>query len=306
MMGMNWHNYEHDWQRRRKNSDEKRLWRDVRLTKDSDGTFHLDHIPRVWEQDANGKWAPTRKHAHPLAKITSDNVLTLLYERTPDITVSNRLSTILNRAVWSNTTNHRNKTHKVRIRTVVWNREGQGYIPDPWHPTGVAPSNWAHGTIPYKAGLVFQLDSMTGDPIALLTPVEDTSILVKNSAVQKAKADTKVLRTLVRSMARMGVYDEHIDKKFNGSYWSSLRNAKIEEVNYQQPLGDDAEKVFVYGLFKANRPDTHYYRQGSWVPRPADEIRQNLIDNAIDNGMRALRQHIYSTTDGYETVVKQR
>ena len=69
MMGMNWHNYEHEWQKRRKNSSEKRLWRDVRLTKDSDGTFYLDHMPRIWDQDANGKWVPTRNKAYPLAKI---------------------------------------------------------------------------------------------------------------------------------------------------------------------------------------------------------------------------------------------
>ena len=303
-MGMNWHNYEHEWQHRRKNSNEKRLWRDTRLTKDSDGTFYLDHMPRIWDQDANGKWVPTRNKAYPLAKITPDNVLTLLYEDRPDITVCNRLTTIIGRMVWSNTTHHRNKTHQVRIRTAVWDREGQQYIADPWHPAGVAGSNWAHGTIPYKAGLVFQLDSTNGNPIALLTPVEDTSILVKKSAIQKAKADTKVLRVLLRSMARMGAYDDHIDKKLNGSYWHSLANAKIEEVNYQHPMGDDAEKVFVHGLFRANRPDTHHYRQGSWAPRPKDEVRQSLIDNAIDNGMRALRKHIYSTTDGYEVVVK--
>ena len=305
-MGMNWHNYEHEWQHRRKNSDEKRLWRDVRLTKDSDGTFYLDHMPRTWVQDDKGKWVATRDKALPLAKITSDNVLTLLYEQTPDITVCNRLTTILNRAVWSNTTHHRNKTHQVRIRTAVWHRTDQQYITDPWHPAGVAGNNWAHGTIPYMEGLMFQLDGATGEPTALLTPVEDTSILVKKSAIQKAKADTKVLRVLLRSMARMGVYDDHIDKKLNGSYWSALTNAKIEEVNYQQPMGDDAEKVFVYGLFRANRPDTHHYHLGGWTPRPKDEIRQNLIDNAIDNGMRALRRHIYLINDGYETVVKQR
>lgn len=306
-MGMNWHNYEHEWQRRRKNSDEKRLWRDVRLTKDNDGTFHLDHMPKTWVQDDKGKWITTRDKAFPLAKITSDNVLTLLYEQIPDITVSNRLSKILNRAVWSNTTHHRNKTHKVRIRTAAWNREAQMYSVDAWNPIGAAPSNWARGTIPYKAGLMFRMDGSTGEPIELLTPVEDTSVLVKNSAIQKAKADTKVLRTLLRSMARMGSFDEYIDKKLTGGYMPLYARAdKLEEVNYQQPMGDDAEKVFVYGLCRANRPDTHYYMRGQWTPRPKDQIRQTLIDNAIDNGMRSLRKHIYATTDGYETVVKQR
>jgi hypothetical protein len=302
MMGWNWHNYEQEWQRRRKNSDEKRMWRDVRLTKDQNGTFHLDYMPMHWIQLANGKHKRERIIAYPLAKITADNVLTVLYESRPDITICNRLTEIIGRPVWSDVSHHRNKEQTVRIRPAKWNRTRQQYEIDSWCPSGVHPTNWAHGTIPYKTGLMFQLDNITGDPISLLTPVEDITIAVKNEAIQRTKADTKVLRVLLRGMARMGTFDEWLDQKLERGWVRATTS--LDQVNYKEPLGSDASTVFLHGLSICSAPGMSHYVGNTWTRRTPQERREMLMSAAIDNGMRALRKHIYSTTDGYERIVK--
>jgi hypothetical protein len=301
-MGWNWHNYEHEWQRRRKNTDEKRIWRDVRMTKDNEGTFHLDYQPKEWKQSDDGKYHALRESSYKLATITSGNVLTLLYEDRPSMTVCNRLTDIIGRNVWSDTTHHRNKENTVRIRTARHVRN-QGVIADPWHPTGVPPGDWARGTIPYKAGLMFRLDTY-GDPIQLLTSVEDISVLVKNEAVQRAKAETKVLRVLVRSMVRLGVFDDLANQRLS-SYRSYISDDKLlEQIDYKTPTAESAKAVLIIGLSKVNVPNQSHYVDGTWTKRSLEDRRRELLDHAIDSGLKVLRNHIYSTTDGYERVVK--
>lgn len=301
-MGWNWHNYEYAWQRRRKNTDEKRIWRDVRLTKDNEGTFHLDYYPKEWKQSADGKYHTVRNTAYKLATLTADNVLTLLYEDRPNLTLCNRLTDIIGRQVWSDTSHHRNKEHSVRIRTAR-NTRDKGVIVDPWHPAGVAPGDWARGTIPYKAGLMFQLNTY-GEPIKLLTPAEDISVLVKNEAVQQVKAQTKVLRVLVRSMARLGVFDDLANERL-GSYRSYAPNDELlDQIDYKSPTAEGARAVLTIGLARVNVPNQSHYVDGTWTKRSLEDRRRELLDHAIDAGLKVLRKHIYATTDGYERVVK--
>lgn len=299
-MGWNYNNLNYEFTKRRSGFNYKRLWRNIELTQGDDGTFHMEQIVHEWKRDDRGGFKRMRKDNVKFATMTKDNVLTFEYAERPDPTMCNRITELLGRATWSDMSHHRNKLTTVRIRSVKWNYTSQSYTPDPWHPKDVQPTDWVHGTIPFTPGMKFQMCGTTGEPLALLTEVKDIKVLVKTEAVQKAKADTKVLRTLVRAMARMGSFDEIIHKKMTGWYHT---NVDLNEVNYKEPTGDDATKVFQFGAYRANRPDMQIYVKGTWYKRPEEEVRQSLIDACIDNGMRALRKVIYDTTDGYEKVV---
>ena len=297
-MGWNWHNYEHEWQRRRKNADEKRIWRDVSLTKDNEGTFHLNYHPQVYVRNPKNKWVTQRGKAQKLATITADNVLTLLYADRPNMTICNRLTDIIGRTVWSDKTYHRNKESSVRIRTV------SRQVPDPWHPTGVDPHNWVHANIPYKEGIMFRLDVASGDPRELLTPIQDVAVLVKNEAIQQVKADTKILRVLLRSMARIGVFDEAVVERLDSYRSYAPVDDLLGSINYKDPSGEDAQKVVHAGLTSVNTPQLSGYVNGVWVKRSPEERIKELRERAIESGMKQLRSYIYKTTDGYERLVR--
>ena len=309
-MGWNWNNYETAFKMRRKNSDFKRMWRDVDLTKDENETFHLTYAPRVWIRNAENKWvtAPC-DDPQPLATITKDNVLTLLYEPRPTITVANRLTTLLGRYVFSDTSRHRNKEHTVRIRTAKWHASTRDYKIDPWHPAGVVAGDFQKGTMPYKAGTQFKLSEYTGEPIQLLTPVEDTKILVKPESVSAVKAEGKVLKTLVRAMARVGVFDEEVTKRMKSPYGYRIPNVKpLREVvfNLATPTAEDATAVFLRGMLETNIPNRSHYVKGVWTTRSEEDVQREFVNNAVDRGMYMFRQEYYAHHDGYENVVAQR
>lgn len=303
-MGWNWHNYEHEWQRRRKSATEKRIWRDVTLTKDENETFHFAYQPRVYVRRPDNSWKTDRAEPTKLATLTADNVLTLLYESRPNMTVCNRLADIIGRQVWSDKTHHRNKESSVRIRSATYDAKTRTYRTDPWNPPGALPSNWVASTIPYKAGLMFKLSSTTGDPIELFTPVEDASMLVKKEAIQVVKADTKVLRVLIRSMARLGVFEEAVRNRLTSYRSYAPFKATLRTIDYKNPTAESAHAVVAIGLTRVNTPNLSHYVNGTWSRRSTEEVVQELTDRAIDSGLKALRSHIYDTTNGYERVTR--
>jgi hypothetical protein len=148
----------------------------------------------------------------------------------------------------------------------------------------------------------FRMDA-NGDPTELITVEEDIKLLVKNEAIQQAKADTKLIRVLIRGMARLGVFDQQIQDKLDRVWHhSARREINLAEVNYKTPLGSDAESVFLIGLEKSTAPDKTTYVGGTWAKRSEEERRAMLIDNALENGMKLLRRYIYETTDGLERI----
>jgi hypothetical protein len=295
-MGFNWQDYETFWKRKRKNADCKRLFRDCDLIKQDDGSFNLYWAYNIWERDpATGKGKNVRGERKPLAHITTDNVLTILFKQGVCQTSMNRLGKIIGMEVYSDTSHHRTSTHKVRVSGKSWS----GRKVMPWCPPH---ESWKKANIPFSTGMQFRMDA-NGDPTELITVEEDIKLLVKNEAIQQAKADTKLIRVLIRGMARLGVFDQQIQDKLDRVWHhSARREINLAEVNYKAPLGSDAESVFLIGLEKSTGPDKSVYINGSWTKRSEEERRAMLIDNALENGMKLLRRYIYETTDGLERI----
>lgn len=293
-MGWNWEMYEKHYKRKRKNSDNKRIFRDCDLVKNDDASFSIYWAYNLWNHrdEVTQKRVMKRAERQPLAHITQDNVLTILFKGTPGQTTARRLTYIIGLEVYSDTAHHRTSIHKVRL-------SGKKYRNKAWHSMPWCP---AKGNIPFSKGMQFRMDN-NGYPSELINAEEDIKVLVKNEAIQQAKADTKIIRVLLRGMVRIGAFDQHIDARLNYKYASqTLVGAALSEVNYKTPLGSDAEAVFLHGLAKTSVPDRSTYVNNQWTQRKPEEIRALFVDNAIENGMKILRRHIYETTDGLERV----
>jgi hypothetical protein len=296
-MGWNWQQYEEQWKRKRKNSDCKRMWRDCDLIKQDDGSFNIYWAYNIWERDeATGNAKTVRGERKPLAHITQDNVLTITFKQIPCLTSMKRLSHIIGMEVYGDSAHHKTSVHKTRVAGMSFG----GSRVMPWAPS----TDYWKSNIPFSTGMQFRMDA-NGDPTELLKVEQDIKVLVKPEAVQQAKADTKIIRLLLRGMVRLGVFDQHIQDKLDRVWHHSARRViKIEEVNYKTPLGSDAESVFLLGLEKSSPPDRSAYVNDQWVQRTNEQRYALLVDNAIDNGMKMLRRHIYETNDGLEWRVK--
>lgn len=259
--------YEATFARRKKGSDTKPIFRDCQIRLDND-IFTVVRTPRCWESgDTN-----------PVVMWTIDpfNIVTL-YADPHNITVRNRLSQAIGRWIFSDLSTHRNKESAVRIAV------GDGSSP------------------PYHMGLQVQLAD-DGEFKHLINPRKDVKILVKKDAVKTVSASTAKLRKLTMTMARLGVYDEPVLERLQ-NHWSPLRVGKLlHEVNYEDPLGEDADAVFYKGMEIAIVPERSGYIDGVWKQIPIEERKQKYQHNIIENGMKALRKHIYKQTESYERV----
>ena len=292
-MGWTWHNYEEAWKRRRSGADHKRLWRDCDLVKNDDASFSV-----YWAYKAyDGYDAKTSKNKYiktdrkPLAHITTDNVLTMLLDPIHcDQTSMRRLTYAVNTYVYRDSSHCRTRVHKIRVS----GQKGWGKGTMPWCPTTPEKS------IPYTVGMQFKLDN-TGYPVELLKSQPDIRLRVKKDAAQKAKADTKIMGILLRSMIRLGEFDHYINDAMSRGY--SHTQSTDFDINYKEPTGDDARQVFLYGFNRTQVPAMSMYRNSTWTKVTENERRTMYIDRIVDNGMTALRRHIYETTGGLEEVV---
>lgn len=285
---------------RRKTKDFKAYKTDTHLTKSDDGTFTFTFLQYNWEEDkTTKKYKRTQvRNETPLVSITPDNVMTLL---APDIkgwpsvhhmTIRNRLQDITGLDVFSDTGHHRNKEMAVRVSSRFYGT--QGWEKQAWC------ANTRDKTIPYKQGTQFQVGLLQGR-VECLNPPKDIKNIVTNEAIQSVKADTAVIRKLAMVMLRVG-FEEHIEKKLSNYWYSPQQTKLLKDVDYKNPTGDDAMAVLNHGMRVANKPDTHVWVDGEYKQRTMDERVRLMRERVLDNGMKALRQHIYTTTDGYEKV----
>lgn len=285
---------------RRKSKDFKAYKTDTHLTKAEDGTFTFTYLQYNWVQDEQSKQYKRSevRSETPLVTITPDNVMTLLAPETkgwPSVhhmTIRNRLQMITGLTIYSDTGHHRNKDTAIRVTSRFYG--AQGWEKQAWC------ANTNDKTIPYKAGTQFQVGGVHGRVDCLNIP-KDIKNIVTNEAIQSVKADTAVLRKLAMAMLRLG-YEEHIEKKLNNYWYAPPQTKLLADVNYKNPTGDDAIAVLNHGMRIANKPDTHVWADGEYKQRTMDERVRLMRERTLDNGMKALRKHIYSTTGGYEKV----
>lgn len=257
--------------RRKKGSDVKSVLRDCQIRLEND-IFTVVRVPQWWEDQS----------VVPQVMWTIDpfNIVTL-YAKPRDITTRNRLTRAIGRWVYSDQAKHKTKESAVRInKTRVY----------------------GGGNIPYHMGLQVQL-TPEGEIESFINPRKDVKILVKKDAVKTVSASTARLRKLTITMARLGVFDQAVSMRLGGSY-SFIPDSvkKVSDINYQDPLGEDAEAVFYRGMDSATIPSQSGFVDGQWKQIPLEERRQTYQRNIIESGMKALRKHIYEQTNSYERV----
>jgi hypothetical protein len=172
--------------------------------------------------------------------------------------------------IYSDMSAHRNKVHTIRL-----------------HAQG--KSN------PYAPGIQVQLNDK-GEPTAFFNFPVDMTRAVTNEAKSAVKDETTKIRKLTRVMARMGVFD-NIARLALGN-WVRKSPYDISEVNYKDPVGDDAETLFRVGLGCCDFPNHSEYANGVWTRLTEDRRLAIHKDRAVEAGLRALRKHIYSTKEG--------
>ena len=259
--------------RRPKGSDVKSIYRDCQIRLEND-IFTVVQTRRWWEDQSvvpQVMWS-----------IDPFNIVTL-YAEPRDITTRNRLTRAIGRWVYSDQARHKTKESAVRINKAK---------------TYLVPC----GTIPYHMGLQVQL-TPEGEIESFINPRKDVKILVKKDAIKTVSTSTARLRKLTITMAKMGVFDEAVSMRLGGTYYFRSKDIKhISDINYQDPLGEDAEAVFYRGMDSAIVPSQTGFVDGSWSRIPLEERRQTYHRNIIESGMKALRKHIYEQTNSYERV----
>lgn len=258
------------FERRKKGSDVKSVLRDCQIRLEND-IFTVVRVPQWWEDQS----------VVPQVMWTIDpfNIVTL-YAEPKDITTRNRLTRAIGRWVYSDQAKHKTKESAVRVQKTT---------------------TYLGGTIPYHMGLQVQL-TPDGEIESFINPRKDVKILVKKDAVKTVSTSTARLRKLTITMARLGVFDEVTTNQLN-NMWGTAPDVKpISEINYQDPLGEDAEAVFYHGVGSAISPPRSGFVDGQWKQIPLEERRQTYQRNIIESGMKALRKHIYEQTNSYERV----
>lgn len=287
---------------RRKNTAVKKYKTDTHLFKQEDGTFMFKFLTRQWRRGDDGKTQYVFDAYHDLLSITPDNVVTLLMKgdhgcpSMQHMTLRNRMAQLTGFYIYSDTAHHGNKGTAIRIKSRRYDQK-HGWVPQAWCPD--------KSTLPYVAGTQFKTITVgrLGGQVDCLNPPKDVKNLVKQDAIQKVKAETAVIRKLAMVMSRID-FEEAIMSRINYSYPPRRDYKPICDVDYKNPTGEDALAVLHAGLYVTNRPDRSRYDdvQKKWVDRPMDEVIQSVRDRVIENGMKALRKHIYNTTDSYEQV----
>lgn len=278
-MGINYKRCEDVWQRRR-GKDWKAVELDCRMTKDGD-----DFVIKYHGWYAGRDTGVSQQEGLPLLRITPDDIVTVLSSGEIEgwkqqTTIPNRFSSMLGMNVFRSSGTFKNREHITRIHS--------------------HRGNWKDNK-PFFAGL--QIDMKTN---TLLNPKEDLTVVVKKSAIKDAVAKTRLIRKLTMGMARLGAFDDLVERK--RQYADGGRpDLESDPINLDEPTGDDAIKVIQLGLNSTNLPDSSYWNGNVYVKRSSEEQLQLLRNNAVQKGLSLLRLHMYKSENAYVKVpVRQR
>jgi len=252
--------------KRRKGYTYKATNRDCRVTQDGDDFIVTYH---GWYTRYNNNLGI------PLVRVTPTNLLTTLTNTRRGesdekycVTLQNRMSLMLGRLVSSDKRNHGNYEHYVRMS------DG---------------TNYYNANLPFHEGMQLQMDD-DGKIIDIPVIKDDIKMVINKEITQRVKADTAVLRKLVKGMARMGAFDVQIHARANGKVLALEEDVKIDP---QNPTGSDAEHIFMRGLNSSYAPHSGYV-DGTWTSFPIEMRVLSLRDKAISNGLKWMRTELYT------------
>ena len=214
--------------------------------------------------------------------VSPDNLVTL-HSLAIGITKCYRLAAAIGMYIGSDLSGHRRKLHPVRVSNLEMGSK----------------------SVPYAPGFQVLLNRH-GTPIEYRNVPEDLSKIITNKAKNTVKDATATLRHVTRVSARLGVFDNIIKESLDSQY--RLKCGDIKDVNYKEPVGDDAIRLLRIGLCNCNPPNRSAHVNGVWKQLTDQERMNDLKERAIEAGLRVLREHIYTNMEGsYEhKIVQQR
>lgn len=248
--------------------DYRRLYGARRKGKDYRLIFRSCHLRREGDN-----FAVRHRYNEELVFTISPNNLVTLHGDGKNMTNRNLMSLgIGNVPIYSDMSAHRNKVHTTRL-----------------HANG--KSN------PYAPGIQVQLHH--GQAKEFFNFPVDMTRTITNDAKSEVKDATTKIRKLTKVMTRMGVFDGIASRALTG--WGRIGQEvrrDLSVINYNDPVGDDAEYLFRVGLSCCDTPNHSEHVNGVWTK--IDGARRLAIykDRAVEAGLRALRKHIYSTKEG--------
>ena len=270
-MAISYKRCEDVWQRRR-GKDWKTVERDCRMTKDGD-----DFVVKYHGWYAGRDTGVSQHEGLPLLRITPDDIVTILSSGEikgwkQQTTIPNRFSRMLGMSVFRCSGTYKNREYITRIHS--------------------HRGNWEDNK-PFFAGL--QIDMKTN---TLLNPKEDLTVIVKKSAIKDAVAKTRLIRKLTMGMARLGAFDDLVQRR-RQHIDIVIPDLASDPINFDEPTGDDAIKVMQLGLNSTNLPDSSYWNGNTYVQRSSEEQLQLLRGNAVQKGLSLLRIHMYKSENAY-------
>lgn len=262
-MSITYERCESAWAKRR-GKDWKAVNRDCRITMDGD-----DFVVKYHGWYAGRGTGVSREEGLPLMRINRDDIVTILSDGRVEgckqqITLPHRFTDLLNMSVFRN--------------AALKNRE---------HITRIYPTYGEHQ--PFFAGLQIDMKERK-----LLNPKQDISVVVNKKHVAEASQKTRTLRKLTMGMARMGAFSDLVEHRRK-----TIPSLKLEDINLDEPTGDDARAIVAAGIHSVDMPPLSYYNEnGQWTQRSVEEQRKILLDNAVQKGLELMRRYMYDTTEG--------
>jgi hypothetical protein len=277
------HNVRFDYNRyayliKRGRGGKKAILRDCVLTQDGDDFIVTHNLFRTWEK--RGEVYHKVTTPGPMARITPDNVVTLLYTEEVNMTTANRLGTLCGWSVGLNKRSYGNCEQHVRVYN--------------------AP-NW-QDSIPYFAGMQINLTSGR-----VLNPKPDVRRTLKQSAITEMTRKLATLRKLSKVMLKLNAFEELADLALTGRSHERMHQCvditliPASELFTDAPTAETVEQIIVYGLRHCTRPDAHTYSNGKWERVPADEHKAKWLDRALTYSLRDIREHHYPE-EAYERI----
>lgn len=266
-MGITFKRCEELWARR-KGKDWKAVQRDCRLTMDGD-----DFVVKYHGWYAKRGTGVSQTEGIPLLRINRDDIVTILASGEIEdwkyqTTLPNRFSSLLGTGTYV----YRNSQLKTREHRTRIQFRGQGEYP-------------------FVAGLQIDMKERK-----ILNPKEDLTVVVSKTAISEASRKTQTLRKLTKGMARMGAFSDLTEHRRK---WQTIPSPKFEDINLDEPTGDDARAIVVAGLHSVHMPPLSYWNDaGQWTQRSVEEQKKMLLDNAVDKGLELMRRYLYDTTEG--------
>jgi hypothetical protein len=98
------------------------------------------------------------------------------------------------------------------------------------------------------------------------------------------------IEALVRVSARLGMFDDLAKGMLE--FAPSTVRFDIQNVNYEDPTGDDAILLFRIGMGFVNLPHLSEYVNHMWRMRSPDAIARVYKEEVIKAGLEALHRHI--------------